>query len=88
MAKTEADILEREQSIEDAGLRLGDPEVYKDGAKVQAIEAERDALRGEVARALPGMGAARRRARGSERCGLSLGAGIGRALIDAMAEPF
>ena len=48
VAKTEADILEREQSIEDAGLRLGDPEVYKDGAKVQGIEAEREALRGEV----------------------------------------
>ena len=28
--------------------KLGDPEVYKDGAKVQGIEAEREALRGEV----------------------------------------
>jgi len=48
VAKVEAEILEREQAVEDAGLRLGDPEVYKDGDKVREIEAAREALRVEA----------------------------------------
>ncbi|MDJ0787727.1 MAG: ABC-F family ATP-binding cassette domain-containing protein [Myxococcota bacterium] len=48
IAKVEAEILEREQSVEEAGLRLGDPEVYKDGDQVREIEAQREALRSEV----------------------------------------
>jgi len=41
IATLEADILARENALEQLGWRLGDPEVYKDGEQVRAIEAER-----------------------------------------------
>jgi ATP-binding cassette subfamily F protein 3 len=45
----EARILEREGSLEALAWRLGDPEVHRDGERVRSIEAERVALRGEIA---------------------------------------
>jgi len=41
IATIEADILARENALEQLGWRLGDPAVYKDGEQVRAIEAER-----------------------------------------------
>jgi ATP-binding cassette subfamily F protein 3 len=45
----EARILEREGSLEALAWRLGDPEVHRDGERVRALEAERTALREEIA---------------------------------------
>ncbi|HVP30597.1 MAG TPA: ABC-F family ATP-binding cassette domain-containing protein [Myxococcota bacterium] len=48
IAALEADILARENALEELGWRLGDPAVYKDGAQVRALEVER----GEAKRAV------------------------------------
>jgi ATP-binding cassette subfamily F protein 3 len=45
----EARILEREGALEALAWRLGDPEVHRDGDRVRALEAERTALREEIA---------------------------------------
>ena len=45
----EARILEREGALEALAWRLGDPEVHRDGERVRALEAERTALREEIA---------------------------------------
>jgi ATP-binding cassette subfamily F protein 3 len=39
--KLEAEILEREAELDALALRLGDPQVFRDGERVRAIEAER-----------------------------------------------
>jgi ATP-binding cassette subfamily F protein 3 len=48
IARLEEEILAREQEVEALGWRLGDPEVYRDGAQVQALEARRGELQGEI----------------------------------------
>jgi ATP-binding cassette subfamily F protein 3 len=45
----EARILEREGALEALAWRLGDPEVHRNGDRVRALEAERSALREEIA---------------------------------------
>jgi ATP-binding cassette subfamily F protein 3 len=45
----EARILEREGALEALAWRLGDPAVHRDGERVRALEAERAALREEIA---------------------------------------
>ncbi len=47
--KIEAEILEKEQAVAALELRLGDPDVYRDGEAVARIQADRDAAREEVA---------------------------------------
>jgi ATP-binding cassette subfamily F protein 3 len=48
LEKSEAAILEWEAELETLGLRLGDPEVYRDGEQVRALEEQRTALRAEI----------------------------------------
>jgi ATP-binding cassette subfamily F protein 3 len=45
----EARILEREGALEALAWRLGDPEVHRDGDRVRSLEADRSALREEIA---------------------------------------
>ena len=48
LEKLEALIAEREGAAEHLGHRLGDPEIWKDPAQVQALEAERTTTRSEM----------------------------------------
>jgi len=48
IAAIEADILLRESALEALGWKLGDPETYKDGEKVRALEAERAAAKDAI----------------------------------------
>ncbi len=50
LATLEAQITAAESGLEDVGWRLADPEVYKDGERVRALEAERSAAQAEVDR--------------------------------------
>jgi ATP-binding cassette subfamily F protein 3 len=45
IAAIEADILVRESAMEALRWKLGDPEVYRNGDKVRALEAERSAAK-------------------------------------------
>ena len=47
--KQEAQIAEREAAAEQLGHRLGDPDIWKDPERCQALEAERTTLRTEIA---------------------------------------
>ncbi len=48
LSNLELEIAATEEELEQLGWRLGDPEVYRDGERVRALEAERDTLRGRV----------------------------------------
>jgi uncharacterized protein (DUF3084 family) len=48
LAALEEEIAGLEEDLEAIGLRLGEPEVYRDGGVVRALEAERAALRERV----------------------------------------
>ena len=48
IAASESEIQTAEEALEALGLRLGDPEVYKDGDRVRGIEAERSELQTRV----------------------------------------
>jgi ATP-binding cassette subfamily F protein 3 len=48
LARLEEAIAEGEARVEELGLRLGDPEVYKDGSAVRALESERSEQRQAV----------------------------------------
>ncbi|HSJ98196.1 MAG TPA: ABC-F family ATP-binding cassette domain-containing protein [Myxococcota bacterium] len=48
LARVEALIAEREQSLEELAWRLADPEVLRDGNRARALDAERSALRAEI----------------------------------------
>jgi len=49
IARLEEQIGEKEAQVEELGARLGDADVYSDYERVREIEAERDALKDEVA---------------------------------------
>jgi len=51
LSTLELEIAAMEEKLEQLGWRLGDPEVYRDGERVRALEAERDTLRGRIAAA-------------------------------------
>jgi len=48
IAALEADILVRESALETLSWKLGDPEVYKNGERVRALEAERSAAKDAI----------------------------------------
>jgi hypothetical protein len=48
LEKLEKEIASGERSLEEIGLRLGDPAVYKDGERARALEAERAAAKEAV----------------------------------------